>query len=1180
MVSPGHFRSRVRGYVAGAMMLAAACALLFSSRDAASQLAGAVRIDLGAAGPGARLTRAAYFFERRGLGFGAPAGAYAAAVRRMREGESRSPARAGRRDAASLDAPAPSWAFIGPQPILNEIPFFGGASVGPALPNATGRVTALAADPTAAGRLFAGSATGGLWMRPGASANFKPVFDSEPALAIGAIALDTTTAPNPTLYVGTGEGDNSSDSYYGEGIFESTDLGDTWVQLGAAQFSRESITSLAVDTSRNPRIIFAGVSYGSSASRADSSLVESDFDSNGLWRSTDGGGSWIQYPLGTFGPCPYFTEAPCPAEQVVIDPAAPSDVFVSVLGTGVFRSTDSGTSWSAVSLPGIGGNFGRAAVAASNGTVYLMAGAADGIEYAGFFKSTDAGVSWTAGTVPQASVGPGVTIEGTAPSNFSQSIFDQALAIDPADPSGDTVVFGGVGIYLSNDSGQSWTFLASGGGTHSGQHAIGFDPASPHSFYLANDGGIYRFDATSAQWSALNATIGVAQIQSVGPHPTDANTILAGLESNGTARFDGTQPVQSAWSEVDGLEGGFALFDPTNPALAYHTYATGEAGPAVTCSTDGGSTWVADAPTNALRSAMSAAGDRGAAYFPPIAPDPAVAGRVLFGAHSVYVSTDAMTTWAQQTAQDLTGGCNTGQCALQDIEVAPSDDGKAYALSMETSTTARITPFKLWTSDQANVQVDGAHPRGAAWTDITAQLAPMIFPNATQATGIAIDPFDYRVAYLSVSGFTAATGIGHVFVTRDFGGVWEQADGNPTGEIPPPPGALPDIPVLRLLVDRGDSSGQTVLAATDIGIFRTTDGGASWASFNLGTIPPVPVFDIEQNLSGVIFAGTFGRGAFKLAPGSSPTPTTTPTATPTGTPAASLTPTPTVTPSATSSATSSATATAMATPTASATATATRSPTATSTPTPTPSPTATVTRTATPTATSTPTATPSATATPAPRVRAAMAVQPKHQSFPSQVFGIEGTPSGPKMITLDNPGSDPMAIEQVEAAGDFTTAPDASTCGAALPAHQRCTIAVVFTPSGLGARHGTLMVTDNAANSPQIVGLDGTGIAGKITIVPATLNFGSQSAGATSAARSITVTNPNQVPIKTKSVSIDGADFAETNNCVGALAPGASCAISVTFAPSDSGVRAGAVIIADDASRSPQTVTLRGTGAP
>src|SRR5208282_3549997 len=157
-------------------------------------------------------------------------------------------------------------------------------------------------------------------------------------------------------------------------------------------------------------------------------------------------------------------------------------------------------------------------------------------------------------------------------------------------------------------------------------------------------------------------------------------------------------------------------------------------------------------------------------------------------------------------------------------------------------------------------------------------------------------------------------------------------------------------PVLRLLVDRNDPTAQTVLAATDIGIFRTTDGGSTWAPFNLGVIPAVAVFDIEQNLSGVVFAATHGRGIFQLSGEGSPgapssTPAATGSATPTATPSASIT----ATASPSSTAAASATATRTATPTASATATATATQSAT------PSATPTATRSATSTATVTPT---------------------------------------------------------------------------------------------------------------------------------------------------------------------------------------------------------------------------------
>src|SRR5580692_10344629 len=539
----------------------------------------------------ARVAREAFFLSKRGLSFGLPPGAYRKAIAQMRLQE-RDSVGASRLNApdSTLAAAFFAWTAVGPLPLTNEIPTFGGVAMGPALTGVTGRVTAVVTDPTVSGRMFVGTGDGGVWMRANTAAPFVPIFDLEPTLSVGALALDTTTSPNPTLYVGSGEGNGSADSYYGQGVFVSSNLGVSWTQLGASHFAHASIASIAVDTTRTPRVIYAAVTYGSSANRADASWVAGDFSQNGLWRSGDGGASWISYPAGTFGACPYFTNDPCPAESVAIDAASPTSVLVSILGVGVFRSSKSGFSWTPASLPNLNGGVGRASVAAANGVAYAIIGAADGIEFAGFYRSADDGVTWTQASVPSATVGS-TTIDGVNSSNFSQSFFNQTLAIDPADASGATVLFGGVGIYRSINFGANWTSLAPSGGTHSEEHAIAFDPSSAHSFYLGNDGGLYRFDVGALAWTPLNASISAAQAQSVGPHPFSNTVVIAGFQDNGTARYYATQPPASSWTQVDNLDGGFALFDWNNPSFAYHSFATIAAGAWVSRSTDGGLTF-------------------------------------------------------------------------------------------------------------------------------------------------------------------------------------------------------------------------------------------------------------------------------------------------------------------------------------------------------------------------------------------------------------------------------------------------------------------------------------------------------------------------------------------------------------------------------------------------------------
>ena len=562
-----------------------------------------------------RKARTEYWANRRGLHFGVPQGAYSAAVGQMRQME------AARGSLVGASAPHSagtsfSWNPIGPLPMMNVQANFGGAVFGPTF-NATGRITAIAADRQANGRLFVGAANGGVWMSIDGGTTFKPIFDAEPTQAIGAIALDSVNTNPTTIYVATGEANNAIDSYYGQGIFKSTDLGATWTQLSAGTFDKAAFTRLGIDTTHNPPVLFAAAGSGASAGRADPFFSESDPTKFGLWRSQDGGNSWTQYPAGTFAGCALVGGGSCPAEDVVIDPNNPLNVYVGAQFDDVFRSTDGGNSFTpacfnndapACSFPSALGQMDRQSIAVGPatpgapmacsggtkacGTVYSMIGDIGGNSYVGFFKSTDGGVTWSAQTVPCATLS-GQTIDGTVggagsscgASTFSQSFYDQALLVLPGNPA--SVEFGGVGIYGSADSGAHWSFQASNGGTHSDQHALAIDPFNSNHIFVGNDGGLYLFDLTSGSFTALNSTISAGQIQGIGPHPTNNSLLIAGFQDNGTERFTGSP----GWKEVDIGDGGFALFDHSNPNFAYHTLATTGRGPLLSTSSDGGVSW-------------------------------------------------------------------------------------------------------------------------------------------------------------------------------------------------------------------------------------------------------------------------------------------------------------------------------------------------------------------------------------------------------------------------------------------------------------------------------------------------------------------------------------------------------------------------------------------------------------
>ncbi len=215
----------------------------------------------------------------------------------------------------------------------------------------------------------------------------------------------------------------------------------------------------------------------------------------------------------------------------------------------------------------------------------------------------------------------------------------------------------------------------------------------------------------------------------------------------------------------------------------------------------------------------------------------------------------------------------------------------------------------------------------------------------------------------------------------------------------------------------------------------------------------------------------------------------------------------------------------------------------------------------------------------------AVSLSPSGLSFGSQMVGVA---SGTQSVTLTNSGNAPLSISNIALtganAGDFAQTNTCPVGAPALAAGSSCTIAVGFTPGATGARSASVQVTDNAGDSPESVAVSGTGLAPAVSLTPSSLGFGSQLIGSTSTARSVTLTNSGTAPLSLTGIAVAGAnagDFAQTNNCPIApatLATGATCSLSVAFAPTAGGSRSASVQIADNAGDSPESVALTGTG--
>jgi len=187
-----------------------------------------------------------------------------------------------------------------------------------------------------------------------------------------------------------------------------------------------------------------------------------------------------------------------------------------------------------------------------------------------------------------------------------------------------------------------------------------------------------------------------------------------------------------------------------------------------------------------------------------------------------------------------------------------------------------------------------------------------------------------------------------------------------------------------------------------------------------------------------------------------------------------------------------------------------------------------------------------------------------------------GNTSAAKTVTLTNRASVAFGMTNVGASAGFAIA--SNTCGASIAAGASCVAGVTFSPTAVGAATGTLTFTDSALNSPQTVSLTGTGSA-PVTISATSLTFSSTAVGSTSSARTVTVTNNQNVALSFSGIATTSGFGVASNTCGTSIAAGASCSVGVTFSPTLTGTTTGTLTFTGSAPGSPQTVSLSGSSS-
>lgn len=638
-------------------------------------------------------------------------------------------------------------------------------------------------------------------------------------------------SPN-TIFVGAAQG----------GVWKSTDAGATWTPLTDKEVSL-AIGALAIDPS-NPGTIYAGT--GESNSSCDS------YFGAGILKSTDGGTSW-----SLIGATPFDNTS---FSRIIVHPTDPAtlwaanttgvggfaaDVCYGAPGSGTFgvwKSTNAGASWTRVLGSSQTGNstLTHGLVIDPTNPSILYAG----VDGSGVWKTVNGGTSWSllAGGLPTSSVGQIVlAVNPNAPSNLYASVHNSSAGgllgvfktIDsgstwtvlPSAPSGlcsnfcwycmivdvapdGGVWLGGVSLYRSGDGGASWTNVTVSP-LHVDQHALLF---SGGTVWSGNDGGVFTTVNNGGSWTSKNVGIAMTQFYpGASLHPTGTTLALAGAQDNGTSKYTGT----STWTHVNGGDGSFTAIDFTNPANVWYVSSQS----LVIRKTTNGSSFAS------ATSGLSDAGMGSAAFIAPYVMCPNNASLLIAGSDNVWRTTNAAGSWSSNSPDPLTGS------SISALAFAPSDTAcNTYFAGTIGGSLSRTT-------------VGGG---AAGWTTISAGLP------SRAVSDIAVHPANANIVYATLSGF----GGPHVYKTLNAlapSPTWTATDAG-----------IPDAPALAVLLDPLDPA--VVYLGTDVGLFRSTDSGATWQVYMNGH-PNVAVYDLVANAGSPpsIVSFTHGRGAFRLA---------------------------------------------------------------------------------------------------------------------------------------------------------------------------------------------------------------------------------------------------------------------------------------------------------------------------
>jgi len=724
------------------------------------------------------------------------------------------------------------------QTIAEEFDALHFRSIGPA--TMSGRISDLAVYEANPAVYYVATAHSGLWKTTSGGALFEPLFQNEGLIALGDVAISQT---DPDLvWVGAGESNNRQTTSWGGGVYKSTDGGQTFEHMGLDE-SRH-INRILIDP-RNPDVVLVaatGPLFGSGGDR-------------GVYKTTNGGDSWTRV---------LAVDDDTGANALVRSGTNLNTLYASTYqrrrnaccmngggpGSGVWKSTDGGDTWSRVTGGGFpDGPLGRIEVdvyGRDDQIVYELVegprvggngggGGQDDDEevenLTGLYRSQDGGATWElmSNTNPR-------------PMYFSQ------VRVDPADP--DRVYMGGVGLHLTIDGGETFATDAARL-THDDVHAIWINPANPDHVLIGNDGGLAVSWDASRTWSFLpNLPVGL--FYHVNYDMERPFNVCGGMQDNyswcgpsatrqnvGITNFD--------WYQVRGGDGFVAMPDLRNPRIVY---AESQNGNIVRRDiVTGESKSIRPSATNVVNH------EEGVSYRwhwdTPLIRSPHDPGVLIAAAQTVFRSSDRGDSWVA-ISPDLSSGADrdtirTMGVLNSDVTIARNDGISNWPTLVSLAESPVSAGVYYTGGDDGTVHV--SRDGGGSWHRIDSGLSGA--PAWGWVSEVVPSAFEAGRVYVTIDNHLNNDYEPYVWVSEDYGSTFRSITEGLAGEN------------IRTLTE--DHRNPDVLyVGTETGIFLTLDRGESWRRLQ-ANLPSVRVDEITlHERDNAMIVATHGRALFIL----------------------------------------------------------------------------------------------------------------------------------------------------------------------------------------------------------------------------------------------------------------------------------------------------------------------------